>query len=152
MSSQAAGLEKLVEFNTKREVESKLIELQDSIKNLISADPPASEEEVVAVAVAKKAEYNLPEADILKVGWAALVTSINMTGKNQQQIVQAVAKQVKTYKKLLAGFATNGKLELSLLVTVQVCVRTDCCNRNSVLLLLVAQSTAAQPSSLSCRC
>jgi hypothetical protein len=118
---QAAGLEKLVEFNTKREVESKLTELQETIKGMILADPPATEAEVVAVAKAKKAEFSLPDADILKVGWAALVTSINMTGKNQQQIVQAVAKQIKTYKELLAGFATNGKLELSLLVIIQVC-------------------------------
>jgi hypothetical protein len=122
---EAAGLEKLVEFNTKREVESKLTELQNAIQDLITADPPATEADVVALAKSKKAECGLPDADILKVGWQALVKSINMTGKNNQQIVQALAKQIKAYKSLLSTYATNGKLELSLLVTIQVVCYED---------------------------
>jgi hypothetical protein len=45
---------------------------------------------------------------------------VNMTGKNQQQIMQAVVAKVKAYHKLLAAFATSAKLELSLLLVVQV--------------------------------
>lgn len=117
---QAAGLEKLVEFNSKREVESKLSELQDAIQDAIQSDPPVTVEEIVAIATTKKQEFSLPDTDVLKVSWAAMIKSINMTGKNQQQIVQAIAKQVKGHKKLLSTFATNGKLELSLLVNIQV--------------------------------
>lgn len=46
--------------------------------------------------------------------------SINMTGKNQQQIMQAVLQKIKTYHKLLSTFATSAKLELSLLQVLQV--------------------------------
>ncbi|GFH22329.1 W2 domain-containing protein [Haematococcus lacustris] len=43
-----------------------------------------------------------------------------MGGKNQQQIMQAIVAKIKTYHKLLSTFATNGKLELGLLLVVQV--------------------------------
>jgi hypothetical protein len=46
--------------------------------------------------------------------------SINMTGKNQGQILQSIVRAIKTYHKLLAAHVTNGRLELTLLVTVQV--------------------------------
>ena len=36
---------------------------------------------------------------------------------------QAIVGKIKTYHKLLKSFATNGKLELALLLVVQVCVR-----------------------------
>lgn len=52
--------------------------------------------------------------------WIALMKSVNMTGKNQQQIMQGVLGQIKKYHKLMSAFATSAKLELALLVTVQV--------------------------------
>ncbi len=59
-------------------------------------------------------------SDVLRVTWSAIIRSINMTGKNGQQIMQAVMQKVKAHRKLLAAFATNAKLELSLLIVVQV--------------------------------
>lgn len=38
------------------------------------------------------------------------------------QILQAIVAKIKLYHKLLSTYATNGKLELQLLVIVQVCV------------------------------
>ena len=38
------------------------------------------------------------------------------------QILQAIVAKIKLYHKLLSAYATNGKLELQLLVIVQVCV------------------------------
>lgn len=112
------------------------------------------------------------------MAWIALMKSVNMTGKNQQQIMQAsgghmvmagaavapclavyslplpraasapfltakthvvscichlpgwwlqaIVAVIKKYHKLLSTFATSGKLELGLLVTVQVCCVVDC--------------------------
>lgn len=62
---------------------------------------------------------NLPDAEVVRVIWSCLMRAINMTGKNQSQILQAVVRAVKTYHKLLATFVVNGRLELTLLVTVQ---------------------------------
>lgn len=48
-----------------------------------------------------------------------------MTGKNQQQIMQSIIRQVKHYHKLLSTFAVNARLELILMVTVQVRQRLE---------------------------
>ena len=63
---------------------------------------------------------NLPDADVVRVLWICVMNSINMTGKNQTQIMQTIITKVKTYHKLLQSFVTNAKLELTLLVTLQV--------------------------------
>ncbi len=54
------------------------------------------------------------------MSWLALMKSINLTGKNQQQITQSLLQKLKAYGKLFATFATNAKAELALLNTVQV--------------------------------
>lgn len=46
--------------------------------------------------------------------------TINMAGKNQQQLVQVTKNLVEGHKELLAAFCTSAKLEASLLVTIQV--------------------------------
>jgi len=63
---------------------------------------------------------NLPDSDVVRVLWICIMNSINMTGKNQTQILQTIITKVKTYHKLLQSFVTNAKLELTLLVTLQV--------------------------------
>lgn len=115
---KAAGLDNLVEWNTKRDIDAKLKELQENVKDMISAEAAAAD--VVAVAVSKRTEHSLPDTEILAVSWTALMESVNMTGKNQQQITQSVTKSVKTYRTLFSTFATSGKTELSLLLHIQV--------------------------------
>lgn len=66
---------------------------------------------------------DIPDSDIVRVIWICIMRSINMTGKNQMQIQQSIVSKIKTYHKVLAAFVTNGKLELTLLVTLQVSVR-----------------------------
>lgn len=117
---EAQGLGALVEWNTKREVESKIHELQAGLGEMISSDPPAPASEVLAFVKAKKTENNLPESEILRVTWISLMSSINMTGKNQQQVLLAVVGKIKVYHKLLSTFATSGKLELFLMNVIQV--------------------------------
>lgn len=117
---KAAGLDALVEWNQKRTLELRINELQDALTEQIQADPPIPAAETLAMVKTKKTESDLPENEVLRVIWIALMKSINMTGKNQQQIFQAIVSKLKLYHKLLAAYATNGKLELTLLVTVQV--------------------------------
>ncbi len=59
-------------------------------------------------------------SDVLRVVWTSLMKGVNMTGKNQQQVLQAVIQKIKTYHKVLSTFATTSKLELSLLLVIQV--------------------------------
>lgn len=52
--------------------------------------------------------------------WDAIVASVPTTGRNVQQVSMHLLRQVKAYHKVLAAVCTTGKLELHLLVTVQV--------------------------------
>jgi hypothetical protein len=62
----------------------------------------------------------LPDADVVRVLWVCVMRSVNLTGKNQAQILQTIITKVKAHHKLLGTFVVNAKLELTLLVTLQV--------------------------------
>jgi hypothetical protein len=68
----------------------------------------------------------LPDADVVRVLWVCIMRSVNLTGKNQAQILQTIIAKVKAHHKLLATFVTNAKLELTLLVTLQVRLVHSC--------------------------
>lgn len=121
----AAGMTSLVDWNTQREVDTKLQELREELSQMIEADPPMPVNDIIAMVKSRKQEQNLPDAEVVRVIWSCLMRAINMTGKNQQQILQAMVRAVKTYHKLLATFVVNGRLELTLLVTVQVACYED---------------------------
>eukprot|EP00877_Chromochloris_zofingiensis_P004066 jgi/Chrzof1/13660/Cz08g07040.t1 len=122
---RAAGLDQLVEWNTRRVVDSKIQELQDGLSDMMSADPPHNVTDVINFVKAKKQEHDLPDQDVVRLLWVCIMKSINMTGKNQQQIMQSIIRQVKHYHKLLSTFAVNARLELILMVTVQVLCYED---------------------------
>lgn len=130
---KAAGLENLVEWNHQRELDSKIKDLENALFDLVGSEDPAPPAEVLALAKGKKAESNLPDADVLRSLWIALVKSINFTGKNQQQIMQALVQRVKAYRKVLSAFATSAKVELSLLCHLQC----QCYEDNRLLKLFV---------------
>lgn len=117
---KAAELAAVVEWNNKRMVEVRINELLESLTDMITSDPPASPAEALAFVKAKKQENALPDSEVIRVVWTALLKSVNLTGKNQQQIMQAIVVKIKSYHKMLSTFATNGKLELALLINVQV--------------------------------
>lgn len=70
-----------------------------------------------------RTRQGLPDADVVRVLVVVLLKSVNMTGKNQSQILQTIVARVKTYHKALAATVTNAKLELTVLVTLQVRAR-----------------------------
>jgi len=113
----ACGLEGLVEWHRKKVIDLKLVELKEGLSTKMDEYEPA---ELLEYVKGQVDEGELPPADVLKVLWAVLIGAVNMTGKNQQQIAQALAKQIRTHKKLLAVYCTTARVEASLLVTVQV--------------------------------
>lgn len=121
---KAAGLEGLVEWNSKRELDAKVGELQAGISKMVSQEEEggsaAAAAELLAYIRGRQGEGELPDGDVLRVTWTALVASLNMTGKNQQQITQGIAKLIKNYRKVLAAFASSGRSELALLTSLQV--------------------------------
>ncbi|KAF6265503.1 armadillo-type protein [Scenedesmus sp. NREL 46B-D3] len=121
----AAGLAPLVEWNTRREIDTKVAELQDGLERMMNADPPHSANDVIAFVKSRKAEQTLPDADVVRVLWVCIMRSVNLTGKNQAQILQTIIAKVKAHHKLLSTFVTNAKLELTLLVTLQVLCYED---------------------------
>lgn len=116
-----AGMEALVEWNTQREIDAAMQELEDALTAAMGDDiEPASVAAVLDIVKSKRAEKELPDAAVLRVLWASMIKTINMTGKSQSQILQAVLSSLKTYRKALAPFASSSKAELALLVQVQV--------------------------------
>ena len=56
----------------------------------------------------------------VQVVWSTLLDSIATGGKNGQQIISAVLKAIKTYRKLLKSFCKGTRAEAALVVHVQV--------------------------------
>jgi hypothetical protein len=46
----------LVEWNTRREIDTKVAELQDGLEKMMSADPPHSANDIIAFVKSRKAE------------------------------------------------------------------------------------------------
>lgn len=115
-----AGLAPLVEWNKTASINVRMNELLQALTEGITADPPMPVADLMSDTETRMKEGHLPPADVIRVIWVAIIASMNMTGKNQQQIMQGVVAKIKMYHKLLNAFSGSGKLELSLLVTVQV--------------------------------
>ena len=122
---KAAGLDALVEWSTRRDLDAKVLDLQEGVVEMMGADPAHSAAEVISYVKAKKLEYAVPDQDVARVLWVSLVKTVNMTGKNAQQIMQGIIAKVRAYHKVLSAFVTNARLELALLVTVQVLCYED---------------------------
>ena len=64
---QEAGLEKLVEYNRKKQEEVHLQELKGSLAESITADPPLPVPESIRIVQDAKKEWQLPDTEIIKV-------------------------------------------------------------------------------------
>ena len=107
--------------------------LREELQAAMDDDPPRAPADILSLVKARKAEQGLPDAEVVRVIWGCLMRSVAMTGKNQGQILQGILRAAKTHRKLLAAFVTNGRLELTLLVAVQV----SCYEDNRLLKLFV---------------
>lgn len=130
---RAEGLGPLADWAARREVDARVAELQEGLAAMMSADPPHPQSEIIAYVKRAKTEAQLPDPDVVRVLWTVLSRSVPMTGKNGQQVQQALLARVKANHKLLSAFVTSARLELSLIVALQVC-----CYEDSRLLKLFA--------------
>ena len=115
-----AGLAPLVQWYKKKVIDVKTTELKDYLLELIDED--TSPEEISSVVKEKATEGELPNEDVLRVVWEVLIKSINMTGKNAQQLRQLLNRTLTNNAQLLTHFASSPKLEAALLVIIQVCL------------------------------
>ncbi|CAK0783738.1 hypothetical protein CVIRNUC_006937 [Coccomyxa viridis] len=122
---KGAGLERLVEYNRKKQEEVHLQELKVALAESITADPPLPVSESIRIVHDAKKEWQLPDTEVIKVVWTVLVEAIPTVGKNTQQIKGAILKQVKAYEKLLNAFCGSARVEASLIVHLQVCCYED---------------------------
>ncbi len=59
--------------------------------------------------------------ELLQIIFTVLIDAISTVGKNGQQILSLILKQIKINAKLLTSFTTSGRVESSLINHVQVC-------------------------------
>ena len=64
---QGAGLERLVEYNRKKQEEVHLQELKVALAESITADPPLPVSESIRIVHDAKKEWQLPDTEVIKV-------------------------------------------------------------------------------------
>lgn len=57
---------------------------------------------------------------LLQIIFTVLIDALSTVGKNGQQILSAILKQIKQNSKLLTEFATSGRVESALINHIQV--------------------------------
>ncbi|KAH7290990.1 hypothetical protein KP509_30G071800 [Ceratopteris richardii] len=112
-----AGLIPLVEYNEKKVFDVKLKELRNYLADQFSED--VNMDELMESLKQRCKEASLPDAEVVRTVWEALMDAIQWSGKNQQQNVNLALRQVKTWGALLGSFTNTGKLELELIYTIQ---------------------------------
>uniref|UniRef100_A0A1D1XGS0 Basic leucine zipper and W2 domain-containing protein 2 n=1 Tax=Anthurium amnicola TaxID=1678845 RepID=A0A1D1XGS0_9ARAE len=112
------GLVALVQYNEKKVFEVKLKEMKSALMTLIAEEAEISE--VIDVVKQRIKDANLPEIEVVRILWDAIMDAVQWSGKNQQQNANSALRQVKTWAELLNTFCTNGKLELELVYKVQI--------------------------------
>ena len=119
---EAAGLPGLVEYNRRKRYESRCVELRAFVAELVASEEGPGPARLLAAVKAKKEEYELADADVLRATFLGLADSVlsAAVGRNQAQIHFGVLKAVKTFSPALARLCATPRLEASLLQTVQV--------------------------------
>lgn len=112
------GLGALVDYNAKKIFDVKLKELKAALMTLITENSDI--DDVIENVKQRHKESNLPDIEIVRLLWDALMDSVQWSGKNQQQNANFALRQVKAWAKLLNTFCTSGKLELELIYKVQI--------------------------------
>jgi len=113
-----ADLPAIVEYSKNQFDADKKEEMQASLMAAIADEEPVAE--VIKAFKERKEASELSDMDCLKVVWNSLMDSLQLTGKNQQQVQFMVLKHVKAWHKLLATVASSARLEAALMVEIQV--------------------------------
>ena len=86
------GLGQLVEYNRKKVFDVKLKELKTSLTDQIAEDVAMNE--VIDSIKQRCKDSSLPDVDVVRMVWAALMDAIQWSGKNQQQNINLALRQV----------------------------------------------------------
>ncbi|KAL9676833.1 hypothetical protein QQ045_005053 [Rhodiola kirilowii] len=112
------GLIPLVEYNEKKIFEVKLKEMKSALTTQIQEETDVAD--VIENVKQRVKDAKLPDVEVVRIVWDALMDAVQWSGKNQQQNANAALRQVKTWAELLNTFCTNAKLELELIYKVQI--------------------------------
>ncbi|OAE21362.1 hypothetical protein AXG93_891s1100 [Marchantia polymorpha subsp. ruderalis] len=112
------GLGVLVDYNTKKVFDVKLKELRTTLTDQIAENIEPTE--VVEMVKQRRRECALPDVDVVRTIWDAIMDAVQWSGKNQQQNSNLALRQVKTWGKLLGTFCTTAKLEMDLMYKIQI--------------------------------
>eukprot|EP00244_Chara_vulgaris_P006673 TRINITY_DN251_c0_g1_i2.p1 TRINITY_DN251_c0_g1~~TRINITY_DN251_c0_g1_i2.p1 ORF type:complete len:420 (+),score=113.72 TRINITY_DN251_c0_g1_i2:563-1822(+) len=114
------GLSEIVEYNRKKVFDVMLKELHTSLSELMSEGGPANLGDAIELVKQRRKEGELPDVDIVKTIWEAMMDAVQWSGKNQQQNINNALRQVKGWAKLLGAFCTNPRLEIELMYKIQI--------------------------------
>ena len=83
-----------MDYNRKKVFEVKLKELKSSLTDQISEDVTMNE--VIDSIKMRCKDASLPDVDVVRTVWEALMDAIQWSGKNQQQNINLALRQVST--------------------------------------------------------
>eukprot|EP01018_Ginkgo_biloba_P025121 Gb_06709 [translate_table: standard] len=112
------GLGALVDYNAKKIFDVKLKEMKTALTTQIADNTDITE--VIETMKQRHRESNLPDLEVVRILWDAIMDAVQWSGKNQQQNANSALRQVKTWAELLNTFCTTAKLELELMYKVQI--------------------------------
>jgi hypothetical protein len=112
------GLGALVEYNEKKMFDVKLKDMKTSLTTLIAENADISE--VIETVKQRHKESKLPDIEVVRILWDAIMDAVQWSGKNQQQNSNLALRQVKTWAKLLDSFCTTAKLQLEIMYKIQI--------------------------------
>lgn len=96
----------------------KLKELLTTMTDQIAEDVNVND--VVEMVKQRRKEAMLPDVDVVRTIWDAIMDAVQWSGKNQQQNSNLALRQVKQWGKLLGAFCTTARLEMDLMYNIQI--------------------------------
>ena len=88
-----------MEYNTKKVFDVKLKELRTTLTDQIAENIDVGE--VIEMVKLKRREASLPDMDVVRTIWDAIMDAVQWSGKNQQQNSNLALRQVRCTPKLL---------------------------------------------------
>jgi hypothetical protein len=92
--------------------------MKTSLTTLIAENADISE--VIETVKQRHKESKLPDIEVVRILWDAIMDAVQWSGKNQQQNSNLALRQVKTWAKLLDSFCTTAKLQLEIMYKIQI--------------------------------
>nr|PNR31878.1 hypothetical protein PHYPA_026001 [Physcomitrium patens] len=112
------SLDDLVSLLKRAKMDDRLLDLFPMQKRSIEAFAEHFDKE--GLGVLRRKEAMLPDVDVVRTIWDAIMDAVQWSGKNQQQNSNLALRQVKQWGKLLGAFCTTARLEMDLMYNIQI--------------------------------